>query len=116
MLHAHKYPQEVVDAARQEAEQSGEELADYVIDAPVLRLGVALYFNAWFELDGERDRARLKSIPRSATFDYARDYELSEVQTDDLWFYISRMDHEFLSWYSTQLGNASDGNVDRPSN
>lgn len=108
------YPQEVIDAARQEAEQSGEELAEYVTNAPVLRLGVALYYNAWFELDTERRRARLEPIKRSSVFEYARDYELSELQTDDLWFYVSRMDHEFLGWYQTQLGNAN-GNVDRPS-
>lgn len=32
-------------------------------------------------------------------FAYAEDYELDEEQKDDLWFYISRMDREFLEWW-----------------
>ena len=106
------YNPDVIEQARQEAEQSGEELAEYVVNAPVLRFGVALYYNAWFELDTERRRARLEPIKRSSVFEYAKDYELSEVQTDDLWFYVSRMDSEFLKWYSTQLGTPDDGRTE----
>lgn len=32
-------------------------------------------------------------------FRYADDYELDEEQKEDLWFYISRMDREFLEWW-----------------
>lgn len=67
-------------------------------DAPALRLGLALYFNAFFDLDTERERIELQSIARSMCFQYARDYELDECQTDDLWFYIQRMDLAALKW------------------
>lgn len=32
-------------------------------------------------------------------FAYAEDYELSEEQRDDLWFFIQKMDTEFLEWW-----------------
>lgn len=110
------HSKEAMDAIRQEADNTGEELPTWITNAPVLRLGVALYYNAWFELDGERDRVKLKSIARSSVFQYCKDYELSETQTDDMWFYISRMDNEFLKWYATQIQVPTNGNVDRSFN
>jgi hypothetical protein len=115
LLHAHIYNADTIAQVRAECENTGEELPSYVSDAPVLRFGVALYYNAWFELDLERDRARLQVIKRSSVFEYCRDYDLTELQTDDMWFYISRMDHEFLGWYATQLKASSDGDANRPS-
>jgi hypothetical protein len=105
------YSQDVIDMARQEADNTGEELPSYVTDAPILRLGVALYYNAWFELDSERNRVRLRPITRSSVFEYCRDYDLSDVQTDDMWFYVSRMDNGFLNWYETQIRTPSNGNA-----
>jgi hypothetical protein len=32
-------------------------------------------------------------------FEYARDYEFTEEQEEDLWYHISRMDIEFLEWW-----------------
>lgn len=67
-------------------------------NAPVLRFGLALYFNAFFDLDTERDRVELMSIARSAVFQYAVDYDFDEWQSDDLWYYIKRMDLACLNW------------------
>jgi hypothetical protein len=67
-------------------------------NAPALRLGLALYFNAFFDLDTERDRGELQPIARSMCFQYAHDYEFDECQTDDLWYYIQRMDLAALKW------------------
>jgi hypothetical protein len=77
-------------------------------NAPVLRLGLALYLNAFFDLDTERDRADLQSIPRSKVFQYARDYELDEWQSDDLWYFIQRMDFAALKWQKDANKAASD--------
>lgn len=71
-------------------------------NAPMLRLGSALYFNAWFELDTERDRSKFETIKRSSCFEYAYDYEFDQEQTEDLWFYISRMDREFMKWWKSK--------------
>lgn len=87
---------------REEARNTGEELPKRVQNAPVLRLGSALYLNAWFDLDLERDRSKFEPIKRSNCFEFASDYEFSWEQCEDLWFYISRMDREFLKWYKSK--------------
>jgi hypothetical protein len=71
-------------------------------NVPVLRFGLALYFNAFWDLDTERDRLKLDPIARSAVFQYAVDYDFDEWQSDDLWFYIRRMDMTALKWQKEQ--------------
>lgn len=69
---------------------------------PNLFFGLALYLNAWHELDSERSRAEYERIKRSSCFDYACDYDFDFEQTEDLWHYVSRMDREFLSWFKSK--------------
>lgn len=56
-----------------------------------------MYLNAWFDLDNER--VRPEPIRRSFVFQYADDYDLDTEQTEDLWYYISRMDIAFREWW-----------------
>lgn len=84
---------------RAEARRFREPLPKRIENKPELFLGSALYLNAWFELDSERDRGRYQRINRSMCFAYATDYDLSEEQRDDLWFFIQKMDTEFLEWW-----------------
>lgn len=67
---------------------------------PLLKPGLALYFNAWFELDGERKRHEYQRIKRSEVFEYAYDYDFTLQQTLDLWFYVRAMDGEFFQWWA----------------
>lgn len=78
-------------------------MPDKIANAPVIYLGLALYYNAWYELDGERDRSKLEPIRRSSCFEYAVDYGFDDEQKEDLWFYVNEMDREFLKWYHSQL-------------
>ena len=84
---------------RRECKKFKEPLPARIANKPELLWGTALFFNAWFELDQERDRREGEYIGRSACFQYARDYDLNEEQRDDLWFYIRKMDAEFLPWW-----------------
>lgn len=70
-----------------------------MLNKPVLKPGLALYLNAWFELDGERDRSTYERIKRSDTFNYAYDYGFTWWQTLDLWFFVRKMDAEFFEWW-----------------
>jgi hypothetical protein len=87
---------------REEASNTSEELPKRMQNAPRLHLGSALYFNAWYDLDLERDRSKLERIKRSSCFEYAYDYDFTEEQTEDLWYYIQRMDREFLKWWQSK--------------
>ncbi|QJD54514.1 hypothetical protein [Sphingomonas phage Kharn] len=68
-----------------------------------MKPGLALYLNAWYELDGERDRASYQRIKRSDVFEYAHDYDFTFMQTLDLWFYVRKMDGEFFEWYKKKF-------------
>lgn len=57
-----------------------------------------MYLNAFFDLDFERDVNKFVPINRSQCFAYARDYEFNYVQTEDLWYYICRMDKPYLEY------------------
>jgi hypothetical protein len=72
-------------------------LPDRIKNKPNLFFGLALFYNAWFDMDSERDRP--KRITRGMCFNYAQDYDFDEEQTEDLWYHISRMDIEFLEWW-----------------
>lgn len=84
---------------RAEAKRFKEALPTRIANKPELFYGNALFLNAWFELDTERDRTRFQRITRSMCFTYAEDYELDEEQRDDLWYFIQHMDREFLEWW-----------------
>lgn len=82
---------------RAEAKRFKEPLSPRIENKPHLYLGMALYLNAWYELDNERERPN--PITRSLCFQYAYDYDFSEEQRDDLWYYIHHADIEFLAWW-----------------
>lgn len=75
----------------------GDPLPEAVKNKPELGLGLALYYNAWFDLDYERERPN--PITRSMAFGYARDYDFSNEQTEDLWYYMKAMDAKFLPYW-----------------
>lgn len=57
-----------------------------------------MYLNAWYDLDWERNVSEYEPISRRACFDYAHDYGFDALQTEDLWYYVARMDREYLTW------------------
>ncbi len=67
-----------------------------VPEAPELRIGLQLYFQAFLDLDGERMQA-LFPIPWTSIKSYATAFELDEEQTEDLFFFDKKMDEAHLS-------------------
>jgi hypothetical protein len=98
LLHSIVWPEEVERRTRQECARFGEELPPDLVNPPKLFLGLALYLNAFFDLDFERDLSKFEPIKRSACFDYASDYELNDCQREDLWYYVARMDKTYLKY------------------
>lgn len=100
MIYTLDFPPEVEASFYQDLKQNGDELPERMKNKPILKPGLALYFNAWFELDGERNRSEYRYIKRSDCFDYASDYGFNIWQTIDLWFFIRKMDAAFMAWYA----------------
>lgn len=80
-----------------QALRQGRKIPDGIANAPELQIGLQLYLQAFFDLDSERSHAfGVTRIPGSAVRQYAVDWELDEQQTDDLIFFIKRMDAAHL--------------------
>jgi hypothetical protein len=76
-----------------------------LVSPPVLQLGLALYLNAWFELDQERGisytpkgKPTEDAISRRQCFDYAIYYDFDLIQSDDLWYYVAEMDRAYFTY------------------
>ena len=84
--------------------RSGNPLPERIANAPELIVGLQLYLNAFFDLDCERSHAMAPTaIPWSSVSDYARAYEFSDEQTEDLHFFIRRMDMMHLKRLSKKM-------------
>lgn len=70
-----------------------------ITNAPDLRLGLEMYYGAYFDLTTCRPIGMAAGpIPWTAVNQYARAYDYNGEQEDDLQFYISRMDAAYLDW------------------
>ena len=97
LIYLHEFPPEVERAIRAEARRFKEPLPVRMQNKPDLYFGNALFLNAWFDLDQERERP--SRITRTMCFQYALDYDFELDQRDDLYYYVIGMDAEFLTWW-----------------
>lgn len=76
-----------------------------------LRLGDALYVNAYLLLDGERSD-ELSPIPWSSMIQFCREYDLTIRQRDDMVDYIFRIDNKVIAERAKEAKrrNQKDGN------
>lgn len=87
-----------------QAVQAGHPLPDRIANAPELQEGLQLYLQAFFDLDSERSHATAPTaIPWSSVQYYASSFDFDEEQTEDLHFFIRRMDSEHLKRIDKKL-------------
>ena len=76
-----------------------------IANAPELRMGLEMYYGAYFDLMTCRQVGMVAGpIPWTAINQYATAYRYDDEQEDDLQFYISRMDSAYLEWASKNKG------------
>jgi hypothetical protein len=81
-----------------------------ILDAPQLHEWLELYWWAYQDLSTCRPAGGfggLFPIPWTAVKDYAEANDLDQDQTEDLVYFVRRMDTEFLRWYEKKHGNKS---------
>lgn len=89
----------------QQAYRSGAKLPDRIANAPSLRMGLNLFLNAFYELDGERNNGMgLSPVPWSTIKDYAQFYEMDSEQTEDFFFVIRELDRAYLKYMKSKQG------------
>ncbi|WZB35695.1 tail chaperonin [Enterobacteria phage FtMidnight] len=75
--------------------RAGQALPDRIANAPELQIGLQLYLQAFFDLDSERSHSMgVTPIPWSSIATYARAFEFDEEQTEDLFYFIRKLDQE----------------------
>lgn len=74
--------------------QSGQPLPDRIANAPELYQGLYLFLQAFFDLDSEREPP--KPIPWTSVLTYAVFNKFDEEQTEDLIYFIRKIDAEHL--------------------
>lgn len=79
------------------AKALGRKAPESLTNIPVLIAGLELYFQAFFDLDSERNHGMgLTRIPWSSVSKYAQFYDFDEDQTERLFYFISAMDSAHL--------------------
>jgi hypothetical protein len=90
-------------AIARQSYQSGQPLPSKIANAPQLFLGLALYIEAFFDLDSERSHGMgLTPIPWTSIASYAIAHELDEEQTHSLFYHIKRLDTEHLKYLAAK--------------
>ena len=87
-----------------QAMRAGQPLPDRIANAPELKTGLNIYITAFFELDCERSHAMAPTaIPWRSIKEYAIAYDFDNEQTEDLMFFIRKMDTEHLKRLSAKM-------------
>lgn len=87
-----------------QAIRAGQPLPDRIANAPELQQGLQLYMQAFFDLDSDRTHALAPTaIPWASIQNYAVALGFSEEQTEDLHFFIRRIDSEHLARVSAKM-------------
>jgi hypothetical protein len=75
----------------------GQPIPERIANAPELMLGSQLYLQAFFDLDSTRNHGMgLTRISWTSIKDYAAAFELDCRQTEDLFYYIRKLDEANL--------------------
>lgn len=80
-----------------QAVRHGQPIPNRILEAPELVPGLQLYLDAFYELDSERSYGfGAGPIPYTIILSYATTYELDAEQTEDLIYFVRRMDAAHL--------------------
>ena len=88
--------------------QTRRQLPEFIRNAPELHLGLELFYTAFFDLTGDRHIGMGPGpIPWSAMVAYASINGLDEGETDDLLYFLRKMDHEYLRYHQRRMEEKS---------
>lgn len=96
-MHLLDLPSDTERSLVRQAIRSGKAIPDRIANAPELQIGLQLYLQAFFDLDSERSHSSsLSPIPWTSIKQYATAIELDERQTDELFYFIKKLDKVHL--------------------
>ena len=83
------------------------DLPEKILNAPELRLGLEMYWDAYGDLSSDRPASfgGVLPIPYMRIVEYARMQEFSTDQTEDILYLVRKMDDAFRKWHEKKHGN-----------
>ena len=94
----------------EQAFRQGMPMPSKIKNAPVLAMGLELFFNAWFELTSARSFGMgMGPIPWNIIQGYADRFELDDFQTEALHYHMGNMDMTYFKIQETK--NKGGGNA-----
>lgn len=92
---------------RRQCIQDGTPLPKFLKEEPTLYMGLELYWNAFWELDGDRSIGMgFGRIPWTAIAEYAMAHEYDPDQTDRLFRFVRVLDEAYLKYHRQQADAA----------
>lgn len=85
-----------------QAKQMNQPIPDRIKNKPVLKTGLNLYLDAFYDLQYDGNEAG--NIPWTVIVNYADRYEFSEVQTEMLIYFVRRLNECFNKWHNKKRG------------
>lgn len=96
-----KHDRQAVLSISRQCQREGKNLPKFILESPELTLGLDLYYDAYWELDGDRAVGMsVGRIPWTATADYAIAHEFSEDQRSALFHFVRVLDSAYLKYHS----------------
>lgn len=79
---------------RQQAKLAGDPLPDRIKNKPRLRSGLSFYYQAFLDLDTERDlSAGAQQIPWSAIVKYAAHCDCDQIESEEMEYLVRYLDN-----------------------
>lgn len=80
-----------------QAIRCNEPIPDNILNAPILQVGLHLYFQAFLDLDSERTHSNgVTPIPWTSIAEYAQVWDFDDCQRNDLFYLVKKMDEAII--------------------
>ena len=88
---------DIEQSIAKQAVMAGNKIPEKILNAPQVNTGLELYFNAFFELESERQIGMsIGPIPWSSINEYSKVYNLSTEQKECLFYFVRKLDRVYL--------------------
>jgi hypothetical protein len=84
------------ESLKKQAVRMGQPIPDKIANKPFLKSHLTLYFDGFLDLQFDRNESGY--IPWSVIIKYAEHHEFDKTQTENLVYFIRRLDECYKNW------------------
>lgn len=86
-----------------QAKRMGQPIPERIKNKPILKTGLILYYDAYFDLDNDRNESN--RIPWTVITQYVDRYQFSEIQEEQFIYFARSLDDCYVKWLDKKRGN-----------